>query len=600
MKKKKYWIMLMILGLALSGCAETPEQAVVREKSDRGVEGYQEDTGSLDINAGNSANSGTGNAADTPHNIEDSANGDTENAADTPHNIEDSAINGTENAADTPDNVEDGANSDTENAADTPDNTENSAGDVSENTAENALAQKLQAPENYQLSLTSEDGKFKLECDADVYVPDVQKVPIYQVSQKEFSQEVIDQVTEAFFGDAPVCDSDYIYGWTKAEIEEKLNEWNGYLAAGNLDPYGYLAQAKEAGADEEELERLSHYLQDSIDEWEGLYADAPDTKEKKEVHPGFANLPESDEEAYLNDSFTGYVETQDGNFLYSFQRWSSMPMEIRVERIDREKGAQRDGRLDWFQVLGLYDEEKADASLTEEEQRALLEEQTGITKEEAIALADQYVKRLGLAEEVSAKNVILSRGTWDGDMRGDDPDVYIGGYGWQVDYTRDVDGFPVTDEMDSGGALESMESTLEPWCYELIQITVNQDGLQFARIENLYDMGEQRMENVQMLSFPEIADIFAQIIQIQNADMGNTDERKITITKIALGDMRIYDPSVDSTIGTLVPVWDFFGFQEHAGTYEGESYYSKEAYSNRSFLTINAADGTIVNRSLGY
>jgi len=60
-----------------------------------------------------------------------------------------------------------------------------------------------------------------------------------------------------------------------------------------------------------------------------------------------------------------------------------------------------------------------------------------------------------------------------------------------------------------------------------------------------------------------------------------------------------YDKTGDSA-GLLVPVWDFFGEYENdfgegektGGTLVREEY--------NSFLTINAVDGTVVNRESGY
>ncbi len=513
MKKRQTVTVLLLSALALAGCAKTPEQAVVREKGDRGVEGYREET---------------------------------------------------------------------------------------ESSETNALAQKLQVPDVYEQSLVSDDGKFKLECSADIFVPDVAKVPIYQVTQKDFSQELIDRVTKTFFGDAPVYDAEYLYGRTKADIEVKLNELKGYMAEGNLDPYGVIARLIEQGVSEDEAKQ-EYDLQAQIDAWEEAYINAPEEKEKKEVQPGFSDTAQDDAGTNSSDYFAGYVETENGSYFYQLQTWSAEPINIRISRLDRENMDSNTGELEYREVIGLWDQEKTDASLTEEEQKERLGEQTGLTKEEAVAQTDRYLESLGLLDAFSCKDVVLARGSWEGGGEWDDqPDMHVSCYGWQVIYTRDIDGFPVTYEVNKGGALESMESTIEPWRYETVQITVNKDGLLFVDIENLYDVGEKRMENVQLLPFPEIAGIFEQMIQIQNAQMEYTLENKIHISHVSLGYMRIYDPTVENHAGTLVPVWDFFGSEEVAGAYEGESYQFVNSFANESFLTVNAADGTVIDRGLGY
>lgn len=96
------------------------------------------------------------------------------------------------------------------------------------------------------------------------------------------------------------------------------------------------------------------------------------------------------------------------------------------------------------------------------------------------------------------------------------------------------------------------------------------------------------------MSFPEIMEIFGQIMPIHFKN--NTD--KINIDRITLGYMKIYDPGLDSTTGLLVPVWDFFGSREMYNSDGGEPY--TMAYPTASFLTINAADGNVINRNYGY
>ena len=39
--------------------------------------------------------------------------------------------------------------------------------------------------------------------------------------------------------------------------------------------------------------------------------------------------------------------------------------------------------------------------------------------------------------------------------------------------------------------MESMESTQETWAYEKVEILVNQEGLQYVQILNLYQVGEK-------------------------------------------------------------------------------------------------------------
>ena len=109
--------------------------------------------------------------------------------------------------------------------------------------------------------------------------------------------------------------------------------------------------------------------------------------------------------------------------------------------------------------------------------------------------------------------------------------------------------------------------------------------------------------------------IYEKMMLIQNADV-LTDKREegkdigeplqvknFYVNKITFGYTRIYDPQSDDSTGLLVPVWDFFGSRVSYGSKiqeEQKDYVFKRAEPNESILTINASDGMIIDRQLGY
>lgn len=100
-------------------------------------------------------------------------------------------------------------------------------------------------------------------------------------------------------------------------------------------------------------------------------------------------------------------------------------------------------------------------------------------------------------------------------------------------------------------------------------------------------------------------DIYEKMMLIKNADyMENAKELTYKIDRIVFGYTRIYEPKSDSRSGVLVPVWDFFGSYE--GTYKEEAEWETGsenflyAPQYESYLTINAIDGSVIDRGLGY
>ena len=89
------------------------------------------------------------------------------------------------------------------------------------------------------------------------------------------------------------------------------------------------------------------------------------------------------------------------------------------------------------------------------------------------------------------------------------------------------------------------------------------------------------------------------MIVVTNAYLSDDMSKTINIDRIELGLMRITDPATRSA-GLVIPVWDFFGNVTTAFKNGEKSYSELDDDPLNSVLTINAIDGTLVDRSIGY
>lgn len=462
-----------------------------------------------------------------------------------------------------------------------------------------ALRTRLNAPETYQDETTDEIGKLKICTDAAVEIPEADKVPTIAVSQHPFDQSMIDQVTDGFFKGAKMYDYVGYVQWTKADWQKKLEELKGYQAQGNLDPYGY-------GTDEN-----GNYVYDlngEIEAAEQNISIAPDQVEPKEVTPQFGlEYDYGNGDTGVNDDmFWGLAQMEDGSY-YTCQlkRYSSTPMEIGIKKIPDV--SQLKERNWYWQDWADYGPEplstEQDPSQVPSEDEVM--QAAGITKEEAQQEAEKVLTSIGITGvEVNAWDYALQYYEENGSMADDEV-----GYspkrqtntGYVFHYTREIDGIPVTYTMDNGGGLESMDSDMETWCYEKVDVTVSKDGIEKIDLINLYDIGEIKTENVELLPFAEIMELYGKMMVIQNADIMNYElSRTYQIDRIVFGYGRIYEPASDATSGLLVPMWNFFGsfvasddLDGVASTYENDTKY-------QSYLTLNAVDGSVINLGLGY
>lgn len=151
--------------------------------------------------------------------------------------------------------------------------------------------------------------------------------------------------------------------------------------------------------------------------------------------------------------------------------------------------------------------------------------------------------------------------------------------------------------------MEDMDQDYEPWGYETLDFIVTEDGLDTVTFRNQYEIDSISSEALPLLPFSDILEIYEKIMKQQNSYLEESDyTRTYHINRITLGYSRIYDPAADSTTGTLVPVWDFFGsfedMPDNGIRLERYDYFNALAY--QSFLTVNATDGNVIRRALGY
>lgn len=116
---------------------------------------------------------------------------------------------------------------------------------------------------------------------------------------------------------------------------------------------------------------------------------------------------------------------------------------------------------------------------------------------------------------------------------------------------------------------------------------------------NPYEVEKVSDEYLFLLPFSEIQNTFEEMIFKKYQDWIEGTQMKIDfqIDQVRLGYMRVREDG-NAGEGTMIPVWDFIGTRRV--TYEGgEAAYDKGS-AFQSWITVNALDGTIISRELGY
>ena len=166
-------------------------------------------------------------------------------------------------------------------------------------------------------------------------------------------------------------------------------------------------------------------------------------------------------------------------------------------------------------------------------------------------------------------------------------------------FTREINGVAVTYTDDGGGdrkILYEGEQFAKPWLYERIRVFIDDNGIAMFEYRSPHELTDIEVEGAMLLPFSSIQEIFEEMIVIVDNEYDMSEEEwtcEYFIDHVTLGLMRLTERNVGSQ-GLLVPVWDFFGHSvDSHGIQRGISGYT-------SLLTINAIDGSIIDRFAGY
>lgn len=224
-----------------------------------------------------------------------------------------------------------------------------------------------------------------------------------------------------------------------------------------------------------------------------------------------------------------------------------------------------------------------------------------VDEEEAVRLGDTLMKELGLENVVCDKITGIA---FEDYSNGENMGVIDTGY--EMEYVRMVDGFPVSYTPYAGIVNAENENYTGVWAYERITVQVTQNGIVYFDWTSPYTEPVIETEDTRLLSFSDISDIFAKMIIVKNSDLKaqNAANGFDVIKNIAVSDVRLSLMRIRSkdnfSEGLLIPVWDFWGtVRMHAA----DEAYSDMVYDGEYYeivLTVNAIDGTIIDRETGY
>ncbi len=413
--------------------------------------------------------------------------------------------------------------------------------------AESRSLKDYDAPESFTGDWEGLEGCYIVHADAAVEMPETEAMPIASVERRSFTQADADTLLESFIGDSEFYEE---VGMTKAEIGERLERY----------------RAMERGDIPLELdgERTREDLAEVIERWEKYYAEAPEKGEYKGAAKEFQDRD------YWSE-IAGWAEV-DGKKIHAV---------IENSQYRNKAVFWQDGYGDRNGTNGIY------ASFADEPW------EIAISEDEALKMGTELMEKLGLDVVCDLiEPVVFS--------------VNYSGIGYHMEFVRHVKGLPISYSMYSGTAVEENSSGEEIWGYERISVYAAKAGIVYFSWENPHTEPVLESEDAKLMAFGDIYDIFGKMIMIKNQYLQAANEangfdtvHNVNVDMVQLSLMRVRDKG-NFERGLIVPVWDFYGSITAHTEDENYKQYVYEGPRYETLLSLNAIDGTLIDRELGY
>lgn len=439
------------------------------------------------------------------------------------------------------------------------------------------LAEILNVPSSLKETFASQSGKTEFVIDANVRLPPSDSVPMIRVRKHLFTQKEADSMIELFLGDDPLYTIPN--SMTKEQIEEKLIEYYGMRDGSipiNVD-----------GEDRSSVERLDEII--------ASYEKALQTATDTPVLVFASRTLEKPKDA--NDSsaqrIEGVTRQDDTDVYFSIRNSYPLPNIVRAVYI---KAKTIDGMT--FHNAAPYYE-------LSDPQSPHVPAGFTLAKDEAQKTADRALITLGIKDMaclrtsyvVMPDSAQLSGTMWPGKtFRSEEAEEFQWAYKFQ--YARSYNGVPITLAKDNGTGVADEVNYAEPWEYETLELIVDGSGVIGFLYLSPYEVVESVTEDAKLLPFQDIQAALSTMLLANYAWIDASSDivsAVVQISEIRFGLMRVTEPDLRDR-GLLVPVWDFFGSISITNKKGDVHLFTK--YD--SLLTINAIDGSTINRSLGY
>lgn len=429
-----------------------------------------------------------------------------------------------------------------------------------------------EVPARFTGEWTGIDDTFTVTADAEILLPeDVSLLSTAKVTRRGFTQEQADKVLEVFLKGNPL--------YKKVDLTKEQCQ-------GLVEKYEAILRGEKPYEGDGTIDRVPGL----IEMYKNAMETAPHAGEKILADTKFhmAERPLAATADAPFESIEGYAEVDGKTIRCRFQ--NSTDYAIWNDRIQvwEEGYANMSGGVlvsgDSYDAI----HDGKDISFSGNEQTL----KVGNDLMEALGLSDYTCDRI---IPMQYAHEVLNEDRWEQEASGEN--------GYLLEYVRKINGLPLTMTNFDGTASEENATYIGTWPYEWIQLFVLGDRVVYFHWESPDEVTDIQSAG-KLMDFQQIQEVFAKMIFVKNDYYREINQKNgfptfqdLDIDKVQLTLMRVR-PKDSVTEGRIIPVWDFWGtetarWNQGDGERTGEPRYGV-------LLSINAIDGTLVDREIGY
>lgn len=479
----------------------------------------------------------------------------------------------------------------------------------------NDMAEKY---DTYQASFYDDKLRCKVEADAKVTISKTNQLSVFRVESAKISQEFADKFMDYLMKNDKLYDGNVLNSATREAIEQQIREENA-----SID--GYLSEynASESSEDKKYWQSEIDNARSEIAKLQKSYENAP-SELPYDKFPTDCKITgslemknrEADKDIIGENFYDwNYSLNENGEILYVVTGKESEHNKSLYIQNNENYGnilRYRSGRNGHIKTVGAVSASIDDISnqtVAKEDEgmtifKSMVEggadvnfeeyanEKLTISEEQARETAQKFVDAMGLGDYMSLYscdryNEIIDLAIYKETNTINYRNEYI------IRYLRNIDGafmsYSNKDKIDSiqNGASKKM------WSQESLILRINDDGIVGVDYNSPINIKETVVDKSNIKDFSEIKTSFENMVTILYASETDMD-RTIKVDRVELGYALISEQGSFDT-GLLVPVWNFYGKWGYNFDFNIQS-----KSGSGDLVTVNAIDGSIINRENGY